>query len=75
MEPTQIAMKRIEDLLQEYKSNLFYQRRRDEKMRETIDSTADRALIFCVLNSVIIVAMGTLQAVLLRKFFKSKKII
>jgi hypothetical protein len=75
LEPTQVAMRRIEDLIHEYKSNLFYQRRRDERMRETIDSTADRALIFCVVNSVIIAAMGTLQTILLRRFFKSKKII
>jgi len=75
LEPTQVAMKRIDDLLKEYRSNLLYQKRRDERMRETIDDTAHRALMFCLMNSVIIVAMGAVQTILLRKFFRSKKII
>ena len=75
LEPTQVAMRRIEDLLHEYRSNLFYQRRREERMRETIDATADRALWFCVINGLIITGIGLFQAFFFRRFFKSKKII
>ena len=75
LEPAQVAIRRMEDLLHEYKSNLFYQRRREERMRETIDSTADRALVFCILNTVLIVGVGLLQAHFFRRFFRSKKII
>ena len=75
LEPTQITMRRIEDLLHEYRSNLFYQRRREERMRETIDATADRALLFCIVNACIITGIGLFQAYFFRRFFKSKKII
>jgi hypothetical protein len=75
LEPTQVSLRRIEDLLKEYRSNLFYQRRRDERMRETIDSTADRALVFCILNVCLIVGVGIAQAFFFRRFFRSKKII
>jgi hypothetical protein len=75
LEPAQIAMRRIDDLLTEYRGNLFYQRRREERMRETVDSTSDRALAFCLFNGALIIAVGFVQAYYFRKFFRSKKII
>ena len=75
LEPAQVMIRRIEDLLHEYRSNLFYQKRREERIRETIDATADRALLFCVINGVIIAGIGLFQAFFFRRFFKSKKII
>lgn len=75
LEPAQLSMRIIEDLLQEYRSNLFYQRRREERMRETIDSTANRALTFCIVNVLLIVGVGAFQAYFFRRFFRSKKII
>ena len=75
LEPAQLTMRKIEDILQEYRSNLFYQRRREERMRETIDSTADRALVFCILNVALITGVGIAQAYFFRRFFRSKKII
>lgn len=75
LEPAQIAMRRIDDMLNEYRGNLFYQRRREERMRETVDSTADRALAFCLFNGTLIVVVGLLQAYYFRRFFRSKKII
>ena len=75
LEPSQVAMRRIDDMLNEYRGNLFYQRRREERMRETVDSTADRALAFCLFNGALIVVVGLLQAYYFRRFFRSKKII
>jgi hypothetical protein len=75
LEPAQVSIRKINDLLREYRVNLMYQRRRDERMRETIDSTADRALAFCIFNVALIVAMGLAQAYFFRRFFRSKKII
>lgn len=75
LEPAQLTIRKIEDLVKEYRVNLMYQRRRDERMRETIDSTSDRALAFCVINVSLIVAMGLVQAYFFRRFFRSKKII
>jgi hypothetical protein len=75
LEPAQVAVKRMEDLLNQYKSNLFYQRKREESMRETVDNTADRALMFCVLNVALIVSVGLVQSYYFRRFFRSKKII
>jgi hypothetical protein len=75
LEPAELSIRKIDDLLREYRVNLMYQRRRDERMRETIDSTADRALAFCILNVCLIVAMGVAQAYFFRRFFRSKKII
>jgi hypothetical protein len=75
LEPAQLTIRKIEDLLREYRVNLMYQRRRDERMRDTIDSTSDRALAFCVINVGLIVAMGLIQAYFFRRFFRSKKII
>lgn len=75
LEPAQVSIRKINDLLREYRVNLMYQRRRDERMRETIDSTADGAFAFCVINVALIVAMGLVQAYFFRRFFRSKKII
>jgi p24 family protein delta-1 len=75
LEPAQVAMRRITDLLREYRSNLFYQRRREERMRETTDSTATRALTFCIINILMVVLMGLAQALFFRRFFRAKKII
>ena len=75
LEPAQVAVRRMSDLLNEYRSNLFYQRSREQRMRETVDSTADRALVFCILNTLMIVGVGLFQAYFFRKFFRSKKII
>lgn len=75
LEPAQIAMRRIDDLLSEYRGNLFYQRRREERMRQTVDNTADRAFAFCIFNAVLIIGVGLVQAYYFRRFFRSKKII
>lgn len=75
LEPTQVTIRRIEDLLHEYRSNLFYQRRREERMHQTLDATADRAFLLALFNSVIIVGVGIFQVFFFRRFFKSKKII
>ena len=75
LEPAQLSIRMIQDTLHEYRSNLFYQRRREERMRETIDSTASRALTFCILNVLLIAGVGLCQAYFFRRFFRSKKII
>jgi hypothetical protein len=75
LEPTQVTIRRIEDLLHEYRSNLFYQRRREERMHQTLDATADRAFLLMIVNSAIILGVGIFQVFFFRRFFKSKKII
>merc|ERR1712096_106081 len=57
LEGTQIALRRIEESLQSYHSNVLYIRAREERMRQTNDSTAFRVIGFCLFNVLLMIAV------------------
>eukprot|EP00451_Oxyrrhis_marina_P035091 CAMPEP_0204368888 /NCGR_PEP_ID=MMETSP0469-20131031/44544_1 /ASSEMBLY_ACC=CAM_ASM_000384 /TAXON_ID=2969 /ORGANISM="Oxyrrhis marina" /LENGTH=192 /DNA_ID=CAMNT_0051358519 /DNA_START=15 /DNA_END=593 /DNA_ORIENTATION=- len=75
LEPTQIALRRIEENLKNYHSNVLYMREREERMRSTNDSIAFRVIGYCLFNVVLMIAVGGWQMFHFKQFFRSKKVI
>eukprot|EP00418_Pyrodinium_bahamense_P087722 CAMPEP_0179076858 /NCGR_PEP_ID=MMETSP0796-20121207/34319_1 /TAXON_ID=73915 /ORGANISM="Pyrodinium bahamense, Strain pbaha01" /LENGTH=198 /DNA_ID=CAMNT_0020774127 /DNA_START=136 /DNA_END=732 /DNA_ORIENTATION=- len=75
LEDTQIALRRVEESLRNYHSNVLYARAREERMRQTNDSTAFRVICFCLFNVVLMIGVGGWQMLYFKRFFRSKKII
>mmetsp|Transcript_35757 Transcript_35757/g.83153 ORF Transcript_35757/g.83153 Transcript_35757/m.83153 type:complete len:206 (+) Transcript_35757:76-693(+) len=75
LEDTQVALRRVEESLRNYHSNVLYARAREERMRKTNDSTAFRVISFCLFNVVLMIGVGGWQMLYFKRFFRSKKII
>mmetsp|Transcript_6543 Transcript_6543/g.13971 ORF Transcript_6543/g.13971 Transcript_6543/m.13971 type:complete len:200 (+) Transcript_6543:99-698(+) len=75
LEDTQVALRRVEESLRNYHSNVLYIRRREERMRQTNDSTAFRVIGFCLFNVILMIGVGGWQMLYFKRFFRSKKII
>uniref|UniRef100_A0A0G4GIQ5 GOLD domain-containing protein n=1 Tax=Chromera velia CCMP2878 TaxID=1169474 RepID=A0A0G4GIQ5_9ALVE len=75
LDPMMTSLRKAADDLKLYHSNILYMREREERMRQTNDSTADRVMIFTALSVFIMLAVASLQAYYFRTFFRSKKII
>merc|ERR1719215_357485 len=75
LEEGQITLRRIEESLRNYHSNVLYIRAREQRMRQTNDSTAFRVIGFCLFNVVLMIGVGGWQMLYFKRFFRSKKII
>mmetsp|Transcript_15359 Transcript_15359/g.33753 ORF Transcript_15359/g.33753 Transcript_15359/m.33753 type:complete len:208 (+) Transcript_15359:115-738(+) len=75
LEDTQITLRKVEETLRNYHSNVLYIRAREERMRETNDSTAFRVIGFCLFNVLLIIGVSGWQMLYFKRFFRSKKII
>merc|ERR1712037_901237 len=75
LEDTQVLLRKVEENLRTYHSQVLYIRRREERMRKTNDSTAFRVICFCVFNVTLMIAVGGWQMLYFKRFFRSKKII
>mmetsp|Transcript_58416 Transcript_58416/g.162855 ORF Transcript_58416/g.162855 Transcript_58416/m.162855 type:complete len:234 (-) Transcript_58416:105-806(-) len=75
LEETQIALRRVEENLRSYHGNVLYIRAREERMRQTNDSTAFRVIGFCLFNVVLMIGVGGWQMLYFKRFFRAKKII
>mmetsp|Transcript_13019 Transcript_13019/g.23202 ORF Transcript_13019/g.23202 Transcript_13019/m.23202 type:complete len:198 (+) Transcript_13019:126-719(+) len=75
LEDSQVSLRRIEESLRNYHSNILYIRAREERMRQTNDSTASRVIGFCLFNVMLMIGVGGWQMLYFKRFFRSKKII
>lgn len=75
LEPIQVSLRKVEESLRNYHSNVMYMREREESMRQTNDSTAIRVIGFCLFNVVLMIGVGGWQMLYFKQFFRSKKII
>ena len=75
LEDTQISLRKVSETLRSYHSNVLYIRGREERMRQTNDSTAIRVIGFCLFNVVLMIGVGGWQMMYFKRFFRSKKII
>eukprot|EP00930_Biecheleria_cincta_P072184 TRINITY_DN59620_c0_g1_i1.p1 TRINITY_DN59620_c0_g1~~TRINITY_DN59620_c0_g1_i1.p1 ORF type:complete len:203 (-),score=43.38 TRINITY_DN59620_c0_g1_i1:82-690(-) len=75
LEDSQVALRRVEEALRNYHSNVLYIRAREERMRQTNDSTASRVIFFCLFNVMLMIGVGGWQMFYFKRFFRSKKII
>eukprot|EP00928_Gymnodinium_smaydae_P070521 TRINITY_DN54337_c0_g1_i1.p1 TRINITY_DN54337_c0_g1~~TRINITY_DN54337_c0_g1_i1.p1 ORF type:complete len:239 (-),score=56.47 TRINITY_DN54337_c0_g1_i1:156-791(-) len=75
LEETRVALKRVEESLSNYHKNVLYSRAREERMRQTNDSTALRVISFCIFNVILMICVGGWQMLYFKRFFRAKKII
>eukprot|EP00439_Symbiodinium_sp_Y106_P051533 s2897_g6.t2 len=70
LEESQIALRRVEESLRNYHSNVLYIRAREERMRQTNDSTASRVIFFCLFNVFLMIGVGGWQMLYFKRFFR-----
>lgn len=75
LKPVEVELIRIEELTQEIYNELQYLKLREERMRDTNESTNDRVKYFSFLVIVALLALGVWQIQYLRHYFKVKHII
>ncbi|KAF4759361.1 vesicle-mediated transport, partial [Perkinsus olseni] len=75
LDATQVELHRIQVILKEYHKTLFYMRERDERMRQTTESTSTRLVMFSLMNAGIVIAAAGLQILYYRRYFTRKKMI
>ncbi|ODV79294.1 uncharacterized protein CANTADRAFT_26266 [Suhomyces tanzawaensis NRRL Y-17324] len=75
LKPVELELRRIEDLTAEIYEELQYLKRREERMRDTNESTNDRVKYFSTIVIISLIGLGAWQIQYLRHYFKVKHII
>jgi len=75
LKPSEVELKRLEDLSLSIKEEYNLAKQREEQMRITNDSTARRVLAFSFFSMFVLVALGMAQISYLKRYFQSKKLI
>lgn len=75
LKPVEIELKRIEEVVGEIVTQMEYLRRREQKLRDTNESTNERVKWFAVTVMMTLIALGAWQVVYLRAYFRSKHLI
>lgn len=75
LRPAELELKKIEEMTREIADELTYLKVREERMRDTNESTNSRVKWFSVLIILLLVGLGVWQIQYLRHYFKVKHII
>lgn len=75
LKPIEVELRRIEGLTNEIVQELQYLKAREERMRDTNESTNSRVKWFSIIIILSLVALGAWQVQYLRHYFKVKHII
>lgn len=75
LKPVEIELRRVEALTEEIVSELRYLKQREERMRDTNESTNDRVKYFSIIVVLSLLGLGAWQIQYLRHYFKVKHII
>ena len=75
LKPVEVELKKIESLIGEIAQELQYLKRREERMRDTNESTNSRVKWFSIIIVFSLVGFGAWQIQYLRHYFKVKHII
>lgn len=75
LRPIEVELRKIEELTDEIVDELAYLKNREERLRDTNESTNSRVRNFSLLIIVILACLGAWQVNYLRNFFKAKHII
>lgn len=75
LKPLEVELRRVEELADEVVDELAYLKNREERLRDTNESTNDRVKNFSLLVIIVLVSMGLWQINYLRNYFKTKHII
>ncbi|CCX11691.1 emp24/gp25L/p24 family/GOLD-domain-containing protein [Pyronema domesticum] len=75
LKPVEIELRRIEEVVSEIVNQMEYLRRREQKLRDTNESTNERVKYFALAVMATLVGLGGWQVFYLRAYFKSKHLI
>jgi hypothetical protein len=75
LKPTEVELRRIEELTDEILKELEYLKIREARLRDTNESTNQRVKVFSVGIILSLASLGVWQIVYLRNYFRSKHII
>ena len=70
LRPIEVELRRIENLVGEIVTEMEYLRAREQRMRDTNESTNQRVKTFAFLSMFVLMGTGIWQIVYLRNFFK-----
>jgi len=75
LKPVEIELRRIEEVVSEIVNQMEYLRTREQKLRDTNESTNERVKYFALAVMATLVGLGAWQVVYLRAYFRSKHLI
>ncbi|TVY52202.1 Endoplasmic reticulum vesicle protein 25 [Lachnellula cervina] len=75
LKPVETELRRIEEMVQEIVAEMDYLRSREQKLRDTNESTNNRVKWFAFGTMGMLIALGAWQVVYLRAYFRSKHLI
>jgi putative sterol carrier protein len=75
LKPVEAELRRIEEVVGEIVTEMDYLRAREQKLRDTNESTNERVKWFALGTMGMLVALGTWQVIYLRAYFRSKHLI
>lgn len=75
LKPTELELRRVEELTDELVDELNYLKRREERLRDTNESTNARVKNFSVAVILSLIGLGVWQVNYLRNYFRSKHIL
>ena len=75
LNPLEAELNRLLDSATEIHDEQLYMRSREEELRNTNESTADRIKWFSISTILILLVLGAWQIMALKSFFKSKKLV
>lgn len=75
LKPIELELRKIEELTDEIVDELNYLKNREERLRNTNESTNERVRNFSILVIIVLTALGAWQVNYLKNYFKSKHII
>ena len=75
LNPLEAELNRLLDSATEIHDEQLFMRSREEELRNTNESTADRIKYFSISTIIVLMVLGAWQIVALKSFFKSKKLV
>jgi hypothetical protein len=75
LKPVEAELRRIEEVMGEVVTEMDYLRGREQKLRDTNESTNERVKWFALVTMGMLIALGAWQVVYLRAYFRSKHLI
>lgn len=75
LKPVEAELRRIEEVVGEIVTEMDYLRAREQKLRDTNESTNERVKWFALGTMGVLVGLGAWQVVYLRAYFRSKHLI
>ncbi|XP_029051556.1 transmembrane emp24 domain-containing protein bai isoform X2 [Osmia bicornis bicornis] len=75
LKPSEVELKRLEDLSYAIVQDFARMRKNEEEMRDTNEATNTRVLYFSIFSMCWLLVLSTWQVLYLRRFFKAKKLI